>query len=58
LNASQAGHGRHLHFESNEYNDGQVRAVTYQRLRAMLREWRSSSSQGVRAAVAQAKPRK
>jgi murein DD-endopeptidase MepM/ murein hydrolase activator NlpD len=58
LNASQAGHGRHLHFETNEYSDGQVRAVTYQRLRTMLREWRSSSSQGGRAAVAQAKPRK
>jgi murein DD-endopeptidase MepM/ murein hydrolase activator NlpD len=39
LNASQAGHGRHLHFETNEYKDGQVRALSYQRLRAMLREW-------------------
>jgi hypothetical protein len=44
LNASQAGHGRHLHFETNEYSDGQVRALSYQRLRAMLRGWRSSSS--------------
>jgi murein DD-endopeptidase MepM/ murein hydrolase activator NlpD len=57
LNASQVGHGRHLHFETNEYSDGQVRAVTYQRLRTMLREWRSSSSPAVRAAVQQAKPR-
>jgi murein DD-endopeptidase MepM/ murein hydrolase activator NlpD len=39
LNASKAGHGRHLHFETNEYKDGQVRALSYQRLRAMLREW-------------------
>jgi murein DD-endopeptidase MepM/ murein hydrolase activator NlpD len=43
LNASQAGHGRHLHFETNEYSDGQVRALSYQRLRTMLRGWRSSS---------------
>jgi len=43
LNASRAGHGRHLHFEINEYSGGQVRALSYQRLRAMLREWRSSS---------------
>jgi murein DD-endopeptidase MepM/ murein hydrolase activator NlpD len=56
LNASRAGHGRHLHFESNEYNDGQVRALTYQRLRAMLREWRSSSSPTAGASVSQAKP--
>ncbi len=44
LNASQAGHGGHLHFEINEYIDGQVRALSYQRLRTMLRERRSSSS--------------
>jgi murein DD-endopeptidase MepM/ murein hydrolase activator NlpD len=43
LNASQAGHGRHLHFETNEYSDGQVRALSYQLLRTMLRGWRSSS---------------
>jgi murein DD-endopeptidase MepM/ murein hydrolase activator NlpD len=41
LNASRAGHGRHLHFEANEYHDGHVRALEYQQLRAMLREWRS-----------------
>src|ERR1035437_575020 len=29
LNASQAGHGRHLHFETNQYSDGQVRALSY-----------------------------
>jgi murein DD-endopeptidase MepM/ murein hydrolase activator NlpD len=39
LNASRAGHGRHLHFETNEYSDGQVRALGYQQLRAMLRGW-------------------
>jgi murein DD-endopeptidase MepM/ murein hydrolase activator NlpD len=43
LNASQAGHGRHLHFEANEYRDGQVRALSYQQLRTMLRGWRASS---------------
>ena len=41
LNASQPGHGRHLHFETNEYRDGHVRALDYRRLRAMLKEWRS-----------------
>jgi murein DD-endopeptidase MepM/ murein hydrolase activator NlpD len=43
LNASQPGHGRHLHFEANEYLEGHVRAVDYRRLRTMLRQWRSSS---------------
>jgi murein DD-endopeptidase MepM/ murein hydrolase activator NlpD len=41
LNASQAGHGRHLHFEANEYVDGRVRALDYRRLRTMLRSWHS-----------------
>ena len=40
LNASQAGHGRHLHFEANEYVDGHMRALDWQRLRTMLRNWR------------------
>jgi murein DD-endopeptidase MepM/ murein hydrolase activator NlpD len=40
LNASRAGHGRHLHFEANEYVTGHVRALDYQRLRTMLRGWR------------------
>jgi murein DD-endopeptidase MepM/ murein hydrolase activator NlpD len=40
LNASLPGHGRHLHFEANEYVNGRVRALDYQRLRAMLRTWR------------------
>jgi murein DD-endopeptidase MepM/ murein hydrolase activator NlpD len=57
LNASQAGHGRHLHFETNEYSHGQVRALSYQQLRTMLREWRSSSSPGDRTGGLQAKPR-
>jgi murein DD-endopeptidase MepM/ murein hydrolase activator NlpD len=57
LNASQAGHGRHLHFEANEYSDGQVRALSYQRLRTMLRGWRSSSSPVDRTDGSQAKPR-
>jgi nucleoside-diphosphate-sugar epimerase len=57
LNASQAGHGRHLHFETNEYSDGQVRALGYQRLRTMLRGWRSSSSPGDGSGGLQAKPR-
>jgi murein DD-endopeptidase MepM/ murein hydrolase activator NlpD len=43
LNASQPGHGHHLHFETNEYVAGHVRAVDYRRLRTMLRQWRSSS---------------
>src|SRR4051794_24318375 len=46
LNASRAGHGGHLHFEVNEYVDGHVRALDYQRLRAMLRSWRSPSAPG------------
>ncbi len=58
LNASQAGHGRHLHFETNEYSEGQVRALTYQRLRTMLRGWRSSSSPGDRTGGLQAAPRR
>ena len=56
LNASQAGHGRHLHFETNEYSDGQVRALSYQQLRTMLRGWRSSSSPGDRTGGSQATP--
>jgi murein DD-endopeptidase MepM/ murein hydrolase activator NlpD len=43
LNASQSGHGHHLHFETNEYLEGHVRAIDYRRLRTMLRQWRSSS---------------
>jgi murein DD-endopeptidase MepM/ murein hydrolase activator NlpD len=46
LNASQAGHGGHLHFEANEYVNGRVRALDYQRLRTMLRTWRSSAAPG------------
>lgn len=46
LNASQPGHGNHLHFETNEYLKGHVRAVDYRRLRSMLRQWRSSSDAG------------
>jgi len=41
FNASQAGHGRHLHFETNEYVAGHVRVLDYPRLRALLRGWRS-----------------
>jgi len=40
LNASLPGHGRHLHFEVNEYVDGHVRAIDYRRLLTMLRQWR------------------
>ncbi len=36
LNASQPGHGQHLHFEVNEYSDGHVRAIDFHRLRVML----------------------
>jgi murein DD-endopeptidase MepM/ murein hydrolase activator NlpD len=43
LNASQPGHGHHLHFETNEYLEGHVRAIDYRGLRTMLRQWRSSS---------------
>ncbi len=42
LNAAQPGHGHHLHFETNEYLEGHVRAIDYRGLRAMLRQWRSS----------------
>lgn len=43
LNASLPGHGHHLHFETNEYLDGHVRAMDYRRLRTMLRQWRASA---------------
>lgn len=43
LNASQPGHGRHLHFEVNEYLNGHVRAMDYRQVRTMLRRWRSAS---------------
>jgi murein DD-endopeptidase MepM/ murein hydrolase activator NlpD len=54
LNASRAGHGRHLHFETNEYVDGHMRALEWQRLRTMLRSWRASpaSARTSRAAPA------
>ena len=57
LNASQAGHGGHLHFESNEYGNGRVRALSYEQLRAMLREWRSPAKPGDRTGGPQATPR-
>jgi murein DD-endopeptidase MepM/ murein hydrolase activator NlpD len=41
INASQPGHGHHLHFEANEYADGHVHAIEYERLLAMLQQWRS-----------------
>jgi murein DD-endopeptidase MepM/ murein hydrolase activator NlpD len=44
LNAERPGHGHHLHFESNQYLAGHVRAIDYRQLRTMLRQWRSSSS--------------
>jgi murein DD-endopeptidase MepM/ murein hydrolase activator NlpD len=40
LNASRPGHGRHLHFEINQYRDGRVAALGYRQLRALLRKWR------------------
>ena len=43
LDASQRGHGHHLHFEVNQYVDGHVRAIDYRRLRTMLQQWRLSS---------------
>jgi murein DD-endopeptidase MepM/ murein hydrolase activator NlpD len=43
LNASMPGHGRHLHFEANAYRDGHVSAFDGRQLRALLRQWRSSS---------------
>ncbi|MEO8368138.1 MAG: M23 family metallopeptidase [Candidatus Solibacter sp.] len=42
LNASQPGHGRHLHFETNQYLEGSVRALEYRQLRTLLRQWRSA----------------
>jgi len=44
LNAAQPGHGRHLHFEANEYLEGHVRAMDYRRLRTLLRQWHSTSA--------------
>jgi len=54
LNASQPGHGRHLHFEANQYLDGHVRAMDYQRLRKMLRQWRAPSGSNVPAETTKA----
>jgi murein DD-endopeptidase MepM/ murein hydrolase activator NlpD len=45
LTASQPGHGGHLHFETNEYLQGHVRAIDNRRLRAMLRQWPSLSAE-------------
>src|ERR1019366_8147170 len=56
LNASLAGPGRPPHFETNQYSDGQVRALSYQQLRTMLRGWRLSSSPVDRTDGSQAKP--
>ena len=39
LNASQPGHGNHLHFEVNEYLYGHVRALEYRELRGMVDSW-------------------
>ena len=39
LNASQPGHGNHLHFEVNEYLYGHVRALEYRDLRGMVERW-------------------
>jgi len=36
FNASQPGHGGHLHFEINQYDGGTVRALTDKQLRAWL----------------------
>ena len=39
LNASRPGHGHHLHFEVNAYEDGCVRAWDRERQRRMLAAW-------------------
>ena len=44
LNASQPGHGRHLHFETNQYSEGQVRAIEYRQLRTFLRQWKAAAA--------------
>jgi murein DD-endopeptidase MepM/ murein hydrolase activator NlpD len=36
LNASRTGHGRHLHFEMNQYAGGVVRVIEQRRLRSLL----------------------
>jgi murein DD-endopeptidase MepM/ murein hydrolase activator NlpD len=46
LNASRDGHGRHLHFEANEWADGKVRSIDYSRLRTMLRSWSKAKGNG------------
>jgi murein DD-endopeptidase MepM/ murein hydrolase activator NlpD len=43
ISASQPGHGRHLHFEVNEYADGRVHALSLKQLRALLKQWRTAS---------------
>jgi murein DD-endopeptidase MepM/ murein hydrolase activator NlpD len=37
-NASRKGHGRHLHFEINQFEDGVVRPLTHAELRDFLRD--------------------
>ncbi len=44
ISASQPGHGRHLHFEVNEYADGRVHALNVKQLRALLKQWRTGSA--------------
>jgi murein DD-endopeptidase MepM/ murein hydrolase activator NlpD len=36
LNASRGGHGRHLHFEVNEYNGETIRPLTYKEIWGLL----------------------
>lgn len=45
INASRPRHGGHLHFEVNEYDDGEVRSLDKKQLLALLtRVWSTSSS--------------
>ena len=38
LNASRNGHGRHLHFEVNEYNGETIRPLSYKEIWGLLRQ--------------------
>jgi len=43
-NATKPGHGRHLHFEVNEYRDGVTRALDAAELKALLRAYSTTAN--------------
>jgi murein DD-endopeptidase MepM/ murein hydrolase activator NlpD len=41
-NASRRGHGRHLHFEVNQWDGRRMRALTNAELQALVKRWRGA----------------